>query len=82
MQGLKLQARAGTSLNNMWADIFVNPCFDGCLANGFLQYTLVLVMAFHSPIVRIRGKLAGRKDKLPGLLFRSIGILLRQGNGK
>ena len=38
----------------MWADIFINSCFDGRLANGFLQNTLVPVMTFHFSIVWIR----------------------------
>ncbi len=38
----------------MWADIFMNSCFDGRLANGFLQNTLVPVMTFHFSIVWIR----------------------------
>lgn len=38
----------------MWANIFMNSCFDDRLANGFLQNTLVPVMTFHFSIVWIR----------------------------
>lgn len=35
----------------VWPNVFVNSCFDGRLANGFLQNSLVPVMAFHLSIV-------------------------------
>jgi hypothetical protein len=38
----------------MWADIFTYSGFDGRLSKGFLQNTLVPVMAFHLSIVWIR----------------------------
>ena len=66
----------------MWTDIFMNSCFDSRLANGFLQNTLVPVMAFHFSIIWIFREIARRKNELPGPFFGSIGILLRQGIGK
>jgi hypothetical protein len=35
--------------------IFVNPCFDSCLAKGFLQNTPVSVMMFHVSIILRQG---------------------------
>ncbi len=49
-----MQVIGKAMVEGMWANIFMNFCFDGRLANGFLQNALVPRLAFHSSIVWIR----------------------------